>query len=86
MVLFLPFHSPLWRYILVTIHVIHNILCSPVGGIGRSSTCAPPVSGAKGIRNSLAYYFAHDLTGTWFPLGGISGVEVLTLGPSVGMG
>jgi len=64
MVLFLLFYSPLWRYIRVNIHVIHNILCSPVGGVGRSNVYAPPVSGAK----SLTHNFAHDLVGTWFPV------------------
>ena len=68
MVLFLTFHLPLRRYVRVNIYVIHNILCSPVGGVGRSGVCAPPVSGAKRIHNSLTYNFAHDLVGTWFPV------------------
>ena len=35
---------------------------------GWSSESAPSVSGAKGIRGSHRYNFAHDLAGTWFPI------------------
>ena len=83
---FLSFPSPFWHYIHVNIHDIPSILISPsVRSDGLARVCLLYlVLKASVVR--LNIILPHDLMGAWFCWGGVRGVEVLALGPSVGMG